>query len=738
VRIVWGRWVAVGDDLKLLVYKRNRRKHLIDPGMRPYFFIETKHFPDVKGEILKRGFIAEKNVAVTIYGDDATKIEVDFPYQVKQFRFWLHRRGITTFEGDILFVQRWMIDKDVTYEPGARKWYIDIEVDPRDGFPSPDRPKQRILSIAVVDDRGNERFYCDDDEARMLEDFLSDLERECDILVGWNIEVFDVPYIEGRAKKHKVECDALRCVHVLDLMVIDSRFVNRTSNALDDVAQEVLGEGKVFTFEGERVRKLWDLFEHHRDILRDYNMTDAWLVKRLDDELRYTELCERVAEVSRVFPPKAIYPRAVTDALILYHAGRENPRIVFPTKSGDQGENDGRGRFRGALILEPKAGIYTGIACLDFYSLYNRIMRACNIGLDTLDPNGEIEINGLRFTKRKESIFAKCLRILEDLRNEYKKKRDEHPTDSAEYRAYDTLQRAVKQILLSFYGATGDSGSRYYDGRVAESVTYVARDLLMFIKNVVEEDFGFEVIYGDTDSIFIHIPFTIRDIGGVLNRLCEHINRRVDEYVTKKYNAFPGLIYLKPEYYFDRFFITPKKKRYHARYIWKDGKHETNFLTRGFEEVRKDVPEIVKTVLRKIFELVMNDVDYEQFRVELARFLRGIKSDLYAGKYFEELVFHKSLSKDPSEYKSKQPHVKAARKLMKMGRFRGWEKVHYVVVGRGKDGLEVEPVVEGRKVRITRSGYDYYWRLVLHLIERLFGREFVDALETVTLRRWMR
>nr|QBI90279.1 dnapol [Trichoplusia ni single nucleopolyhedrovirus] len=196
--------------------------------------------------------------------------------------------------------------------------------------------------------------------------------------------------------------------------------------------------------------------------------------------------------------------------------------------------------YKGGKVLSPQPGLKRWVATLDFNSLYLTIMIQEGICLSNTFIGHD---NYVYLVKNQNAINPKLLRQLLDLRILYKKKRDKFDVGTFQYNLYDKTQNAVKRIANSIYGYFG-----IFFKPLANYVTKIGREKLMEaikkIQNMSDDpcilnDFSlssivFKVIYGDTDSSFIHVAFDENEIKG---NVYETIGKIINDYVLNKLNA---------------------------------------------------------------------------------------------------------------------------------------------------------------------------------------------------------
>jgi len=317
--------------------------------------------------------------------------------------------------------------------------------------------------------------------------------------------------------------------------------------------------------------------------------------------------------------------------------------------------------YVGAVVLEPKPGVHENIAVLDFKSMYPNIMITQNVSPDTYVPPSEPEptcgVNIApevkhRFRREPSGFYKEVLSHLIAARDEIRPKLKKLDPESAEYRVLDARQKAVKVITNASYGYTGWIGARWYIKPVAEATTAWGRHV---ISNTIQlaKKVGLEVIYGDTDSIFI-----------------KHDPEKVEK-VSEEIGETLGLE-IKPDKVYARILFTEAKKRYCG--LLPDGRLDIV----GLEVIRGDWAAVAKNVQEKVLEIILK----EQSPEKAAKFVRQYILDLRAKKVsYRDLVIWKTLTKRIEEYAVKAPHVEAAKTLKK----EGWDlslgdKIGYVIV----------------------------------------------------------
>jgi DNA polymerase-2 len=214
------------------------------------------------------------------------------------------------------------------------------------------------------------------------------------------------------------------------------------------------------------------------------------------------------------------------------------------------------------------------------------------------------------------------------------------------------------------FGVLANPNCRFYSRDIANAITHFGQFLIKLTAEKMIE-FGHEVIYGDTDSIFVKVQgmkYEQSDEKG--KEFEDYINKFYDAYVKKNYNRKNAMV-LEFEKVYKKFFMpmirgtkTGAKKRY-AGIIEKDGKDELDFV--GLEFVRSDWTKVAKEFQKQILEMVFNEQPIEDF---VSDFVEKLKR----GEFDDKLVYRKWIRKPVSEYvKTTPPHIQAARKIGKKG-----------------------------------------------------------------------
>jgi len=617
----------------------------------PYAFIEERGVDKIKDNV----YDVQKTNLKDLSNNRVWKFECKEPAQVAKIRDEMDRIGIKTYEADIPYVRRLLVDGEYKVNFDGCIVYVDIEMDDSNGMPV-NYGHDKIVSIAVYDEKGRGNWYYVNDydsERQMLEAFISDLEADVKtVFAGWNVE-FDCRHLLERTKKLGIKSKWLEYVQSIDLL---SRYKS-VIKGLESYSLAEISKYEKFEKVKERQKRVCEMT---REELEEYNLYDAELCREIDRKYGFTDLeCEMAKSVNLTID--MLTPVQIADSLILKRA-RE---LGFVLENVKRGVKKG---YVGAYIIEPEYGLHEWIAYYDVASMYPSIIVNENIDID--GANGEI----------LPAIIRRLLEERRELKRLYKE------TGNVKY---DVMQNVKKVFANSLYGMFGNEYSRYFNEKKAELVTKKGREIIEKIKSFANEYFG-KVVYGDTDSIFISISEVVRDsnkIVDVAKLVEEEINRYIRPYEVKLEAVFRYILFIKSGQ-------KGAKKRYWGITI--DG----NEIVRGLEVRRSDWCRLAKIVQKEVIKMVFEGRTKE----EILKYLADIKNRLYKGEFDEMLVIAKGY-RELGEYLVNAPHVRALRKAEEKGYKFVDGKVKYVYTGK-----DVEPVTwKGIEEFRGKLNYRYYW-----------------------------
>lgn len=509
--------------------------------------------------------------------------------------------------------------KDIQYDASLIKTaYLDIEVDSENGFPYPEQAEQKVLSIvwtsstsdeiyvytldeARYESRENEIHVSCEDERELLLRFLNGwFEQKPDILTGWNVRGFDVPYLVNRMKKildeesinmlspfllspvYKERTVKIQSfyktlkfydipgVQTLDYMELFQKFAlsypKQESYKLDHIAYVVLNARKLSY---EEYGSLAKLYTQNPQRFVEYNVRDTTLVKDMDAKLGLISLTLEMAYMAGVNPEDTLGTIALWDSLI-YRTLNEKHVCVWPNVPGMKDQ------FPGGYVKEPEVGMHEWVVSFDLNSLYPNLIVQYNMSPETLvDVISDVSVesslgkdlssragahalaaNGARFRKDTVGVLPGIIKDLYNERTVIKKqmleeKRKKESTKvnydiDAEIVRLNNRQMAVKIALNSVYGAMGNIYFRYYDLRVAEAVTKSGQLSILTAEKAANDYLNKvmninqdHVIAIDTDSIYLKMNEVVaRTMKGKSDdEICEKLDWFCGKHVEKQIAA---------------------------------------------------------------------------------------------------------------------------------------------------------------------------------------------------------
>ncbi len=723
---------------------------LLDKRFRPYFYALLERGVDdnsinkiiqrIKALSKPRSPILEvKPVDKRYFGKPVRTLLVKtlIPEYVREYREEVKKiQGVLdALEADIRFALRYMVDKKLApfewyvveasevNDPSFRvkKVYL-IESDPmpRGREPLPDF-KIMAFDIEVYSKTGSPRPEADpiiiistqtSDGAisiLQLDEYKGDkglisafakqiLEFDPDIIIGYNNNHFDWPYLIERAKHLKINLDIGRRIggNPAPSVFGHISIPGRLNVDLYDFAEE-LPEVKMHTLE-EVADYLGVMPKNKRVLLEWYQIPEYWdkpelrptLIKYARDDVvstyglgeKFLPFGIQLANITGL-PLDQVMSASVGFRLEWYlvRAAYERNELV-PNRVERPPET-----YKGAIVLTPKKGVHENIAVLDFTSMYPSIMIKYNIGPDTLVRPGEEydpdnvyiapEI-GHKFRKSPPGFFKSVLENLLRLRKEIRSKMKKLSSDSYEYRVLDERQKALKVLANASYGYMGWSGARWYCKECAEAVTAWGRATIKRAVSIAEE-LGLKIIYGDTDSLFVtYHPEKL-----------EEFIKRIEEEL-----GFD----IKIDKIYKRVFFTEAKKRYVG--LLEEGRIDVV----GFEAIRGDWTELAKETQLRVAEIVLKEGKTDPAIEYVRKVIRELKDKKIS---LNKLVIWKTLTKRPEEYEVEAPHVTAAQELIRRGiKVSVGDKIGYVIIrGAGNISKRAMPYF---LAKIDDIDVDYY------------------------------
>ena len=474
---------------------------------------------------------------------------------------------------------------------------LDIECKFGEGFPDPALADQEVTAITTKNniDDVYYTFGCGDydkeksimqthevryikcgNERELLHKFLYHMAKTSpDVLTGWNIEFFDIPYLINRIEKiiggnkekmlspwkmidkrevqqpfstnTRVKYD-IKGITCLDYLAIFKKFAftygPQESYKLDHIANVVLGEKKLDFGEASNLNELYDN-DHQKFI--DYNIKDVELIDRMEDKLGLITLCLTMAYKGGVNYEQVLGTVAIWDSLI--YRDLHSKRIAVPMN-----EESYKGAYPGGYVKVPQVGMHDWICSFDLASLYPSIIMQYNMSPETIllddepnvtvetvlakqvkntTPNTALAVGGTRFSTTKRGVLPQIIQEIYDERVEFKHKQIKAEQElelcgnKSEVYALEkriaiakNQQMALKILLNSLYGAMGNKWFRYFDMRIAEGITLTGQATIRWAEKYLNEYLNKTLVTNkdyvvaiDTDSLYVCLNEFIKRLG---------------------------------------------------------------------------------------------------------------------------------------------------------------------------------------------------------------------------------
>ena len=669
----------IGRDHAIIrLFSKNKEKHTeYDEDFLPYIYGIGATCQDLSKV---QGIKECQPVKKTYKGGevDAVKIIFHFPKDVPLFREEL-RSYCKIYEHDIPFARRYLIDNDVYPMTGEGELTVlacDIETYTET---HPDSKKDPIIMISlaaneksvVLTYKESKKDFVEvlKNEKEMIERFFQILQEITpDVIVSYNGDNFDFPYILERVRVLKIDNPlefrvlgrgATKKVRIpgyahIDLFPIAKRLLNLRNYTLESVYGELTGEKKS-KIPGEKISVYWDEGGEPLHSLIEYSREDAETTLLIAEKflpLQYA-LSRLVGQTP--FDISRASTSAMVDWLLLREAHKKG-EIAPNQPEGKEYQRRTSQSYEGAYVLEPEKGIHENLVQLDFRSLYPSIIITHNIDPLTLDCDccDNTSPAGYTFCLNKKGFIPEILKTLLEERVKVKEK-----MKLSDDKMFYFQQWALKILANSFYGYMGYPRARWYSLECAESTTAWGR---MYLKRIIDmakkEDL--EVIYGDTDSVFIKMKDT--NVDKALTFL-ETVNTSLPETMELEFEGF----------YPRGLFVTKKK------YALIDDKN--TFITKGLEIVRRDWANIAKKTQQEVLEIILKEGDPEK----AAEVIKEVTQKLKKREVdIEDLVIYTRLTMPLSQYKAVAPHVHIAKKMKERGEDVGVGSTIAYVVKEGK------------------------------------------------------
>ena len=487
---------------------------------------------------------------------------------------------------------------------------LDIETECENGFPDPDTAKETIICITVknhsnkqiltwgtgdfISKKANVTYVKCQNEKHLLLEFLKFwCKNHPDIVTGWNVKFFDIPYLMNRMRFifdndtinkmspwNYVNADRVQMgnknsqfwnilgVSVLDYFDLYKKFtyVRQESYKLNYIAKVELGEQKL----DNPYETFKDFYTKDYQRFVEYNIQDVELVDRLEDKMKLIELCLTMAYDYKVNYTDVYSQVRCWDTLIYNHLLQKN--IIIPPREDHEKDT----QYEGAYVKDPQLGLHNWIVSFDLNSLYPHLIMQYNISPETFvgvepkavgvenflderlnlkwakDKNVTIAPNGAMFKRDKQGFLAELMEKMYTERVVFKQKaieakkefqKTKDPIYSNEISRCHNIQMAKKIALNSAYGAIGNQYFRYFDVKQAEAITlggqlsirWVERDVNRFMNKILNTNNVNYVVASDTDSIYLRLDKLVEKVckDKTVNQIVDFLDKAARDKIQK-------------------------------------------------------------------------------------------------------------------------------------------------------------------------------------------------------------
>ncbi|MCK4670815.1 MAG: ribonuclease H-like domain-containing protein [Nanoarchaeota archaeon] len=768
----------IGNDPVIYLYGRTREGEVIcvmDNSFRPYFFI----VPDSDAEEMKKQILALNLEDIKVLGAEVVKkmylgkektlvkVTVQIPAMVPKFKDYMKENDIDYLEADILFVRRYLIDKEIypTQEYVVEGEEVPAKVRVRCieaksitiGEGGYDDPKILAFDIETYPNTARSfdfpillvAFYGKDyrkiiswkrfetnnkdiefvnSEADLIRRFEEIVRKQKpDILTGYFSDGFDFPYIVSRARKYKIKLELgldysniqaakgrsfkyrISGITHLDVFHLTrnilGQFLKTDQYTLDAVSKELLGESKVEV----DIVKLADAWDNNDAVMLnkycEYNLQDSAMTYKLCEKF-FPSILELVRMIGvPIYDLNRMAMSQMVEWYLLRNAKKYN--IVAPNRPGSHVRAERASKsLIGAFVVKPTPGLYKNIMVFDFRSMYPTIVAAHNISRSTIAcdccrdtaPRVPFEGKEIWFCQKKKGYLPLMIGDLINRRLRIKEIMKEKKSKFLKARS-----AGLKLLAVSYWGYMAYDNSRWYSFDSAQAILAYERYYIKSVIDKVTED-GYQVIYGDTDSIFlVSETHTIDDAHNII----ADINK-----------GLPGIMALEfQDIYPAGIFVSAKGSEAGAkkRYCLIDKNDE--LVIKGFESIRRNASTITKEVQQKVLAIILKEGNYDK----AFKYVREVVDDCRKHNLdLKKFVIKTQLTKSIEEYESVGPHVAIALRMKDRGLPVGARTIiEYVIT---KDGKKIRD--KARELHeVTKDDIDleyYIFNQIIPAVEKIF------------------
>lgn len=552
-----------------------------------------------------------------------------------------------------------------------------------------------------------------------------------DIISAWNGAGYDDPYLFNRCRRLNIDYTdfspinrvslndgnervSLKGRELIDMIPAFKKvyFSELESYSLNNVGTDLLGMEKI-RFQGTGAQ----LWRDNPEKLIEYNMRDVEIMVELDDKFKVWDMLQEVQEWVGINISDILHNSRVTQA---YFMRRMDSAI--PPKGWDKDVNS----FEGAKVLEETPGVSKNVAVLDLKAQYPSSMISYNMSpemkieddmedteiaekflrpvadgesdwtdeeiedhfgysreelketvdgvvddyaerlVDVISENTVEVGTGAKFWYGEMGTIPEVLIEMIQERDEHKELRDAAEPGSDVYEHHDRRQFALKFVINSVYGVMGFPKFPLYDRDVAASTTYVGRETIEWAVKAAN-DLGYEVVYGDTDSVMISMgeDVTIEQAIEKAGKLEDYINETYDEYAaehgvdTSRFEDVEREHFFEIEFekLYETFFMQKSQKKYAGKIVYKEGKRIDDYDFAQFGK-RSSAAKVSNKVVRTVLKKILDGEDLKSVREYVTNVCTNMKDEEYDLDY---IGIPSRMKKELDEYKTDRPILRGVK-----------------------------------------------------------------------------
>ena len=683
---------------------------------------------------------------VGIDGTQVSPVHFDSMKECREFK--QQYEGVKSFKifGTISHIFEFINERfpgEIAFDPtliNVVNFDIEVYSPDNEGFPDPELATVPIVSIALkssrVDyyqvwclkdydkkqkliDKNLEVHICKDEQDLLSKFMLYWIKANIDVVTGWNIRFFDIPYLINRISKvlgenvvkklspwellqtreikyknkvmNSYEMVGISQLDYLDLFQKFGQLIYgpQESYSLNHIAYTVLGEKKLSY---DEYSNLGDLYEKNHQKYIDYNIRDVELVERIDDKVGLLNLAFAMAYKAGTNYSDVFGTTAIWDAII-YRYLYEHKIAIPPNVVQDKRD------YPGGYVKDPQVGMHDWICSFDLNSLYPNIIVQYNMSPETIiedkmnsfanpqsclsgkvvnDTEYAMAANGVYFDKSKLGALPAVVKKYYDERVALKDKmieaRKKLESGNKSYSIESTIaklntqQMAIKILLNSLYGASGNRFFRYFDLRIAEAITlsgqlsnFTAEKVINEYLNKVLKTNKDYVIAMDTDSVYLNlselvtqtysnhsIDKTVDYLDKVCSRALEPVIAKGFEDLAQQMNVYENRMVMGRENIANRGIWTAKK-RYILNVYDNEGVRysEPKLKIMGIEAIKSSTPEVCRKKFHEAFKIIMT-----QTNADIQKFIKDFRIE-FSKQNIEDISFPRGITDVTSKSNSK-------------------------------------------------------------------------------------